>query len=101
MMTITTHPSSAKYIVIKEPTAEALDLAGKLTPKWGRIEKNGTITMHTNFRNDFQRLIQPAAAGKTQRVYVTAEEFEDGVGACVGWNIVENAGTNQAVWRKA
>lgn len=102
MMTIQQHPGSPKYVIVKNPTADAVKRAQELTPgNWARIEKSGSITVHVNFRRDFERLLQAQSTGATVRRYVSAEEFEDGVGACVGWNIIENAGTDQAIWRKA
>ncbi len=98
-MKVTQHPASYKYIVVTEPTAQATARATELQQRnWARVEKNGTLTVHSNFRNEFERMIPAAAAPRTERVYVTAEMLEDGIGVHLGWNTVTDAGTNNAGW---
>lgn len=49
MMTIKTHPQSAKHIIIENPTPAALALAARLAKgNWAKVQPSGNIVAHIN-----------------------------------------------------
>ena len=85
-MEIIQHPTSNKWIIIKNPTDAARKLAGGLNSQMCRFEKSGNITVHSMFAAKFEALGAESSVKPAQlRRYVTREDFEDGAGPCIGW----------------
>lgn len=52
------HHSDPKYFIVTEPTDEAVALAESITGgNWAKRFPSGNIVVHSNFRRDFERIM--------------------------------------------
>jgi hypothetical protein len=91
MMTIQTHPKSAKFLVIRNATPEAIAFTKTLHKDYYRFDSETTITMHASFKSQFERFAAAEAKAATLAVIAPSFEDEDALSVWADANLSTNA----------
>jgi len=76
-MEIRNHSSSTEYVVVIDPTDEALALARK-SARSCKVQENGKIVVHKSFRSQFDTMIaQQTHASTTVPTFGTTDEMRE------------------------